>query len=83
MDSNDFKCCCRALPEASVPQALAEVIDYLIDHPGWSSREIIQMLKEKNAIVDDSNVAVDTTFSSSKINTLLNQINKRLDALEG
>ena len=83
MATNEFKCCCSALPEASLPQALAEVIEYLIEHPGWSSREIIQMLKEKKAIVNDDIVDVDTTFSSYKINQMLEGLNDRLAKLEG
>lgn len=83
MSTNEFKCCCSALPEASLPQAIAEVIEYLIEHPGWSSREIIQMLKDKKAIVNDDIVDVDTTFSSHKINQMLVALDDRLSRLEG
>lgn len=43
MASNSFDCCCRVLPHASVPEALSEIIEYLMEHPGWSEAELMAL----------------------------------------
>ena len=43
MASNSFDCCCRVLPHASVPEALSEIVEYLMEHPGWSEAELMEL----------------------------------------
>ena len=43
MASNDFDCCCHVLPQASVPEMLSEIINYLKGHPGWSEAELMAL----------------------------------------
>lgn len=44
MANNTFDCCCHVLPEASLPEVVAGIVNYLHDHPGWSEAELTAAL---------------------------------------